>query len=465
MTRAFGDDQLELQLRAVLDERAEEVAARARTAADMAADIAPRLRAADAATRRQQAVLRLAAIAVALVALLLLALAFGTGHSRPPTNLLLAVQLPLAGEPGAPPIVDAVRLALHEAAGRPDVAIDLPEDAIFDDAVDGETSAEQSAENMRRIAADPRYVAVIGPFNSFVAEAVIPVANAAGILECSPSNTDPGLTVGSSAVALRPRPDRPSYVRLATTDDAAAEAAARLLVGVLGKRSVFVVTTVAPWAGGRSETFVRAFEDLGGTVVARGAIGDGGDDPGVVAGQVTASGADAVFYDGPSSLGGSVLAALGPASAHLPFVGLDIILDGPRSVPGSFLEAAGANAANAYGVFPAGTDSVLGPQVAAAFQATYGRPAASFVLSAHACVGVILDAIDHLDASRPREAADWREAIRAEVTAPGRRYETAVGSIEFDANGDAVPQRVSIYRADPSTADWAFSQMLELPSG
>ena len=60
-----------------------------------------------------------------------------------------------------------------------------------------------------------------------------------------------------------------------------------------------------------------------------------------------------------------MLAALSGASADLPFVGLDIIVDGPRSFAGSFMRAAGAKVANAYGVFPTGTDPTLGPQVEA----------------------------------------------------------------------------------------------------
>src|SRR4029079_8457509 len=110
---------------------------------------------------------------------------------------------------------------------------------------------------------------VIGPWHSFVAEAAIPIANEAGLLECSGTHTAPGLTIGDQAAALRPRQDRPSYVRVTATDDAAANAAARLLVGVLEKRAVFVVTTVTPFAGGRSEQVVAAFEALGGTVVGR----------------------------------------------------------------------------------------------------------------------------------------------------------------------------------------------------
>ena len=463
MTRAFGDDQLERELRHVLDERAEEMASRARTVAEMTVEVAPRLRSASRTTTRQGAILRLATIALALLALLLLALAFGVGRSRPPVNLLLAVDLPFQGEPAAPPTVDAIRLAIRDSPWPAGVTIELPPDGVYDDSVAGSANPDKGAENMGRIAADPRYVAVIGPYHSFVAEAAIPITNAAGLLECSPSNTAPGLTRGDSAASIRPRPDRPNYVRIASTDEAAATAAASLLAGVLGKQRVFVVTTVAPFAGGRSQVFIDAFEGLGGTIAGTGAIGDGGDEPGVVARQIEDSRAESVFFDGPSSLGGSVLAALSGASADLPFVGLDIILDGPRSVTGSFMEAAGTKVANAYSVFPTGIDLRLGPQVQAAYTAAYRQPAGNFVLSAYACTSVILDGLARLDVARLVEPADWREALRAEVTAPGRRYETAIGPIGFDANGDAEPRRVSIYRADATTGEWRFSRLIELP--
>ena len=465
MTRAFGDDQLELELRAVLHERAEEMASRAHTTAEMTAEITRHIRSAGVRAAREEAILRLATIALVLLALLLAAIGFGARPSRPALNLMLAVDLPLQGEPGAPPIVDAIRLALHGAAGRDGVSIDLPQDGVYNDSVDGKPDAQQGADNMRRIAADPRYVAVIGPFHSFVAETEIPIANAAGILECSPSNTAPGLTVGVEATSIRPRLDRPSYVRVATTDDAAAAAAAHLLIGALGKRSVFVVSTVSPWAGGRWKTFVTAFEGLGGTLAGRGAIGDGGDEPRIVAEQIRANGADSVFFDGPAADGARVLAALSTRSADLPFVGLDTILDGPRSAQGSFLATAGANVENAFGVFPAGTDPEVGLQVETAYEAAYGHGPENYILSGHACVRVILDAIERIDASSVAEPADWREAIRAEVTAPGRRYQTAIGTIGFDANGDAVPQRVSIYRGDATAGDWKFWQMFELPPG
>ena len=465
MTRAFGDDQLELELRAVLHERAEEIASRARTAPAIAAEIGPRLRRASVQSSGRVTALRLAAVGLVLLLLLAAAIAIGTRPSRPPINLLLAVDLPLQGEPAAPPMVDAIRLAIREARLPAGISVDVPPAGVFDDAVDGSASPEQGAANMERIAADPRFAAVIGPFHSFVAEAALPIANAAGLLECSASNTAPGLTVGDAAAALRPRPDRPTYVRVATTDDAAATAAARLVVGVLQKHRVFLATTVGPFAGGRADTFVEALQTLGGSVVGRGAIGEGGDPPDAVAGQVASSGADAVFFDGLGVDGGQLLAALSAAKADLPFVGLDIILDGPRSAPGSVLNIGGAGVDDAYGVFQAGRDPTLGAQVESAYTKAYGRAPESFVLSGYACTSVLLDAIGRVDAARLSTAAEWREAIRAEVTAPGREYRTAVGTLGFDANGDATPPRVSIYRADPAAGDWSFWQLLELPAG
>jgi len=465
MTRAFGDDQLELELRAVLSERAEEIASRARSVSEITLEIAPRLRRAGVQSTRREIAFRLAVVGLVLLVLLVAAIAIGTRPSRPPTNLLLAVELPLRGEPGAPPIVDAIRLAIHDAPRLSGATIELPQAGVYDDSVDGSPDPDAGAENMRQIAADPRYVAVIGPYNSFVAEAEIPIANAAGILECSPSNTAPGLTRGAAAASLRPRPDRPTFVRIAATDDAAAAAAARLLVGVLGKPTVFVVSPVQPFAGGRSETFIRAFEGLGGAVMGRGSIGNGGDEPGVVAAQIKASGAEAVFFDGLSADGARVHAAMVSVVPDVPFVGLDTILDGPRSATGSFLGGAGANIANVYGVFPAGTDPVLGPQVEAEYRTASGHAAENYVLGGYACTRVILDAIARIDRSNAAGPVDWREAIRAEVTTSGHRYETAIGTIGFDANGDAQPQRVSIYRADANAAEWAFWEMLELPPG
>ena len=43
---------------------------------------------------------------------------------------------------------------------------------------------------------------------------------------------------------------------------------------------------------------------------------------------------------------------------------------------------------------------------------------------------------------------------------PSQRYETAIGAVGFDANGDSIKQMVSFFRVDPEAdggaGDWAL---------
>ena len=53
------------------------------------------------------------------------------------------------------------------------------------------------------------------------------------------------------------------------------------------------------------------------------------------------------------------------------------------------------------------------------------------------------------------DAKGIREAVRAHAVDPENRYETAIGTVGFDANGDSTQQVVSLYRVDPEGADGA----------
>src|SRR5205814_6815185 len=89
-----------------------------------------------------------------------------------------------------------------------------------DDAVNGKHDATQGAKNMSTLVNDSQVLFVVGPYNSSVAQAEIPVSNSAGLMQCSPANTAVTLTKGDAAKALRKtNPDKISYVRVATTDD------------------------------------------------------------------------------------------------------------------------------------------------------------------------------------------------------------------------------------------------------
>ncbi|MFO1539006.1 MAG: ABC transporter substrate-binding protein, partial [Chloroflexota bacterium] len=130
----------------------------------------------------------------------------------------VGITLPLSGSglASSGPIRDAVTLALAEAA-IPGVRL---EPVVLDHAVNGLHNPQQGARDMVAFVGDPAVLAVVGPFNSSVAQAQIPIGNEAGLLQCSPANTAPGLTQGDDGLRLRPsHPDRIAYVRVQATDD------------------------------------------------------------------------------------------------------------------------------------------------------------------------------------------------------------------------------------------------------
>lgn len=466
MSRAFGDELLEIRLRAVLGERAEEVASQARTAEEMASELAARLRGADLSTLRRRQLVRVGALAAAVV-LLLLAIALLTGgRTRSPLALRLAVDLPLGGaEPGTETVLNAIQLAARTPASqRPLFTLAIPADRVFNDAVSGSPDGARGADNMRLAAGDASNVAVIGPYNSPVAAAEIPVTNAAGLLECSPSNTAPGLTLGEAAMALRPRPDRPSYVRVATTDDMLAEGAARFVFGSLGKRTAYVIYARGPDPADPGTLFVQHFKALGGTVLGSASLSDASG-AAAVAAEIEAVRPEAIFDGGKGAGAGALLVALSPTASAVPFVGLDSLLDGQRSEPGSFLNLAGGRAGHAFAVFPANLGSDGWPAFEREYRAAFQAPPAPYAVAGYACAQVVLTALDRLTLPPSAGPADWREALRAAVTRPGTIYTTALGRLSFDANGDVRPASISVYEYDGSSEDWTFREASQLTAG
>ena len=72
---------------------------------------------------------------------------------------------------------------------------------------------------MPTLVTDPTVVGVVGPFNSGVAQVEIPISNAAGLTQCSPANTNTGLTYPPDSAQYRPNnPDKINYIRVAAPD-------------------------------------------------------------------------------------------------------------------------------------------------------------------------------------------------------------------------------------------------------
>src|SRR6185369_13820598 len=95
----------------------------------------------------------------------------------------IAIELPQQGSEKAAsdPIINGIKLAVKLAGGAAGgYKIDIPQSAIYDDALNGAHDPQTGANNMSKVVADEATVAVIGPLNSSVAAAQIPISNEAG---------------------------------------------------------------------------------------------------------------------------------------------------------------------------------------------------------------------------------------------------------------------------------------------
>jgi ABC-type branched-chain amino acid transport systems, periplasmic component len=273
---------------------------------------------------------------LALVAVFaLVATACGSSTSTTgPTVVKIGVELPLSGgeAPNGGPTLNGIKLAIQQIA-VPGYTIQLN---TQDDAVNGVNNPDQGAKNIATLVSDTSVFAVVGPFNSAVAKAEIPVSNEAGLIQCSPANTNSTLTIGATAVALRQaHPDKIAYVRVVANDDYQGLADATIAFKDLSKKAMYIVDDQTTYGKYLADVVQAQFTKMGGQVVKRDGAGTNVSDYTSLLTAAKALNPDVVFYGGVTSTGGGVLRKQMVANGmgDLPFIGGDGISDVPRRSP------------------------------------------------------------------------------------------------------------------------------------
>lgn len=369
----------------------------------------------------------------------------------------VGIELPMTGgeAPNGVPTANGVALALSENQ-VPGFTISINQQ---DDAVNGKHDANQGAKNMQTLANDPQVLFVVGPYNSSVAQAEIPVSNAAGLMQCSPANTAVALTKGDAAKALRKtNPDKIAYVRVATTDDNQGAGTADIAANTVKAKTAYVLDDTQTYGKGLSDGFTDAFQKFGGQVLKRDGVPDTTTD--FTSYVTTAKGlnANVVMYGGVTTSGLGLfrkqMAQQGLQT--IPFVGGDGIVDGSAATASSFLNIAGPDGAqNSYGTVAAIHDIPNAGDFSAKYKAKFQTDPGSYSAPAYACTQVFLQALKAVG-SGVTDLAQLREKIRAYVADPNNKYDTVLGTFSFDANGDTSQHTISYYQYDPSTKDWKF---------
>ena len=309
----------------------------------------------------------------------------------------------------------------------------------LDDAVQGVHDPAQGAQNLKTFAADPSVVGVVGPFNSNVARAEIPVSNDAGLALVSPSNTNDGLTIGEGAKALRTsHPDEITYFRVCTRDQNQGAAGADLAKS-LGFKKAYVVDDNETYGKGLADVFDKDFRAGGGTILGHDHLTKNQQDFKALLTKIKATNPDVVYFGGVTATGGGLLRRqMGDAGmSNVPYIGGDGISDT------EFLKDAGALANNSYYTVAAPDASKL-PSAAAfnkEYKAKFGSDPGAYSASAYAAALVIINAV--------KEAAANGGVTRANVlkyVAATKGLPTPIGAVGFDKNGDTTNPVISEYK-------------------
>jgi branched-chain amino acid transport system substrate-binding protein len=396
-----------------------------------------------------------------------------SGGTSGEKTLKLGVTLPLSGGAAADgqPTLKGAQLKVdevNEAGGIAGYKIEL---FPLDHSVNGKYNEQQGAQDMQAFVGDAAVIGIVGPYNSAVAKVQIPIGNDAGLLQCSPANTNQGLTKPEfGGLELRPNhQDRIAYVRVAATDDIQGPAMAVYAFSTLGLKNILVIHDVTTFGQGVAETFRDRFQELGGTVADFvGAPPDTTDFNAIVTAGASKN-PDGVYYGGVVTSGaGLLLKQMRQQGMDIPFLGPDGIVNGNGDTEGSLIKIAGKDAAaNSYGTLAAIGDFPAKAEFDASFRehfkddADFNAPGA-YSGPAYACATVILESLDaFLTANANADNAAIREGVRAYATDASHTWETVLGTTAFDENGDTTQPFISFFVTDPAApnnGDWVFKE-------
>lgn len=157
------------------------------------------------------------------------------------------------------------------------------------DGEDDQCSAEGGQSAAAKLSADPSIVAVIGTSCSSAARVGVPLLSQAGLLIVSPSNTGVDLT-------LEGENWHPGYGRTAHADSAQGPPAAQFAYEVAGARKVATIHDGSLYADQLQAEFAKAFEALGGEIVAREVVDPEQTDFKSVLTSIATSEPDMLYY-------------------------------------------------------------------------------------------------------------------------------------------------------------------------
>ena len=306
---------------------------------------------------------------------------------------------------------------------------------------DDQAVPDVGANAAAKLSDDPALMAVIGTYNSSVAEKVAPILGARRIVMVSPANTNASLTLG-------PDPNRksrqfPNFFRVVTNDAIQGPFAADYAHGTLGARTVVVVHDKKIYGQGLALTFKSRFEAQGGTVPLVETVEPDDKDFSSVLAKIKRYHPDLIYYGGEYPAASLLTSQADQQGLTTPLLTPDGVFSrtyidiAHQSAEGDYATSQGAPPDQ----LPAAKDFF-----AAYDAAGYRDPPEAFGLHAFDATNVVIEALARILPGQNQ--IDDAQKDRLRQTIQDLQLDGITGRIAFDEYGDTKTRILTVYKVE-----------------
>lgn len=324
----------------------------------------------------------------------------------------------------------------------------------FDDCRQGAYSQDAGVENVQKMLGDNKFLGMIGPYNSAVAKAEIPIAGPQHFTMISPSNTNPCLTKDLPSCSYHPQDLRKgnanNYWRVVTTDDFQGPAMATYATKTLGLKKVGVLDDSTVFGVGIANAFQDQLKTNGGTFTRSSYKKEQTSDWRSILLGFKNAGAQGVYVGGTDDQNICI------PRAQMKQIGWDVPFMGGDGIETTdCIDQASGNEANVFAT-SAGADATQVPGAKSAIDAFRkafpgSNDFGGYTMQAYDAANALMAAIDRAITAAGGNMPT-REQVRAEM-AKTQGFKGVIGTYNFDPNGDTSLKIVSIYVVQTGLSD------------
>ena len=382
--------------------------------------------------------------------------------AAPAAEIIIASDLPTSGADASSglPTQNGAAFAISQLTSYKGIKITFKP---FDDTVNGVHDPQKGAQNVQQMLSDPKVLAMVGPFNSNVARAEIPIANQGQLAMMSPSNTNECLTqtfvyCDPQPAALRPT-GKNNYFRIAAPDTVQGPAMADYILNTLKLTKVAIFSDNETFGKGVADNFEKRLVAKGGTKTNRSDFDwKTTNDFKPFINAAKAAGAQVIYAGATSATKACIVRSQMAGILDVPFTGPDGIGDD------QCLKDSGSNTGNMYFTNAAG-DAAQNPKAAAtvaAFKQAYPKASdlGAYTFPAYDCAFILLDAVKRAIDAAGGKVPTRQQVIDAVQATTG--LEGTVGTYAFDKLGDPTSATMAFWFTKGTPAAWTFQSQFSV---